>query len=180
MRSQKIILLFIIALFCYSCQNENIYQNAGTIPSSGWATDQPFYFQDSIPFSAPENIGYEIDIRHSNIYPYQNIWLYIQTKSSDGETRSDSINWQLSGKNGRWLGKGWGSLYNVSYRLPNLVIKKSTQKRWFQIKIEHGLRDQILTGIEDIGIRLFPIRDSQTSDSTSLLPVGIKTQEDKK
>ena len=180
MRIQKIISFFIIALLCYSCQNENIYQNAETIPFPGWVVNQSFYFQDSILSSTPENIGFEINIRHSNIYPYQNIWLYIQTKSSNGEIRSDSINWQLSKVNGQWLGKGWGSLYNVSYRLPNLLIKKSAQKRWFQIKIEHGLRDKVLVGIENIGIRLFPLQDSLILDSTSLLPVSIKTQKDKK
>ena len=61
-----------------------------------------------------------------------------------------------------------------------LLIKKSAQKRWFQIKIEHGLRDKVLVGIENIGIRLFPLQDSLISDSTSLLPVSIKTQKDKK
>ena len=67
----------------------------------------------------------------------------------------DSVNLKLSEPNGRWIGTGWGSLYNISYPLADLRIKKTTSKRWFKIDIQHGLRDNQLPGIEDIGIRLY-------------------------
>jgi gliding motility-associated lipoprotein GldH len=153
---RKIIPLLLLssALF-FSCEDSNIYYHSEVIPLSGWDRNQTLYFQDSLRAKAPEKLHFEIDLRHTNLYPYQNLWLYIRTKCSDGTSRLDSINWTLSEPNGRWIGSGWGSLYSLSHRLPDILIKKNTGSRWFIIEIQHGLRNKTLTGIEDIGVRLF-------------------------
>lgn len=150
-----IILTMMAVLFITSCQKKSAYQNAETIPDSKWALGDVVSFRDSLTESDPEKLHFEINLRHTNIYPYQNIWLYIQTKCSDGTTRMDSIDWTISEPNGRWLGTGWGSLYNLSYQLPDLEIKKNNQKRWFYIEIQHGLRDEYIKGVENIGVRLY-------------------------
>lgn len=166
MKIQRMTFFCLIAFICFSCQNDNIYQDAGVLPASGWALDQTVYFQDTLSSRAPEKMGFEINLRHTSLYPYQNIWLYIRTKSSDGKIRSDSINWKLSEPDGLWLGTGWGSLYQIAYRLPDLEVKKTGKKRWFQIQIEHGLRDKVLMGVEDIGVRLFAIQEKDTLKSS--------------
>ena len=117
--------------------------------------NEMYCFQDSLSTSVPEKMHFEIDLRHTNIYPYQNLWLYIQTKGSDGVTRIDSIDFKLSEPSGRWLGTGWGSFYSITYTLPDLTIKKTSHTRWFRIDIQHGLRDEVLPGIENIGVRLY-------------------------
>jgi len=152
---QKIIPFIATLLILTSCQKESYYQNAETIPESNWALGQKISFRDSLTLQDPENLHFEILLRHTNLYPYQNLWLYIKTKCSDGTTRMDSIDWKLSEPNGKWLGTGWGSLYNISYRLPDLEIKKTTKNRWFFIEIQHGLRDETVRGLENIGVRLY-------------------------
>jgi len=152
---RKIILTLVVILFVTSCQKKSAYQNAETIPDSKWAMGQIISFRDSLTENDPEKLHFEINLRHTNIYPYQNIWLYIQTKCSDGSTRMDSIDWKISEPNGRWLGTGWGSLYNIAYQLPDLEIKKNNQKRWFNIEIQHGLRDEYIKGVENVGVRLY-------------------------
>jgi len=152
---RKIIPFFIVTLLISACQKTSSYQNAEELPASGWVLGKSINFRDSLTDADPENLHYAIELRHSNIYPYQNIWLYIQTKCSDGTTRMDSIDCKLSEPNGRWLGTGWGSLYNISFQLPDLKIKKTSKKRWFSIQIQHGLRDETIKGIENIGVRLY-------------------------
>jgi len=152
---RKVILFFFTTFILTSCQNNSYYYQSQTVSDLGWSINQTLTFKDSIPSSAPEIMHFEINPRHTNLYPYQNIWLYIRTKCSDGATRMDSVNLKLSEPNGRWIGTGWGSLYNISYPLADLRIKKTTSKRWFKIDIQHGLRDNQLPGIEDIGIRLY-------------------------
>lgn len=152
---RKIIVFLAVLLFIFSCQKRSAYDKAETLPDSKWALNQTISFRDTLTANDPENMHFEVNIRHTNIYPYQNIWLYIQTRCSDGTTRTDSIDWKLSEPNGRWLGTGWGSLYSISYQLPDLCIKKTNQKRWFSIEIQHGLRDDFVPGIENVGIRLY-------------------------
>jgi len=177
---RKIIPLLMITLLCCSCQRKSFYQHSKALPASGWKQNLPINFRDSLPSDVPDSMHFVITLRHTNLYPYQNIWLYVQVKSSDGTTRTDSIDWRLAETNGRWFGKGWGSLYNISCRLPDLKIKRTGTKRWFEIKIQHGLRDEILEGVEDIGIRLYSDQQIDHSDLSPLQPVGIQTQENKK
>jgi len=153
---RKVIPFFIIILLLASCQNDNYYQKSETIAQKGWALNQIISFKDSLSSDQPENLHFEINLRHTNIYPYQNIWLFVQTKCSDGSVRKDSINWTLSESNGRWLGSGWGSFYDVSYPLKDIKVRKTkNQKRWFSIEIQHGLRDENIEGIDAVGVRLY-------------------------
>lgn len=151
--------LCLISIIFLSCKGNSYYHHSETISAKGWDLNETLYFQDSLLADAPENLHYEVDLRHSNLYPYQNLWLYIRTKASDGTNRLDSINWKLSEPSGLWLGSGWGSLYSLTYRLPDLTIKKTVGNRWFRIEVQHGLKDQTLPGIEDVGIHLFSKKD---------------------
>jgi gliding motility-associated lipoprotein GldH len=147
-----IVYLLILA----ACNNSNdLYHHAEVISSKGWDRNQTLYFQDSLSWNAPETFHFEIELRHTNLFPYQNLWLYIRTTCSDNTNRLDSINWSLAEPSGRWIGAGWGSLYDLSQQLPDLTIQKTIEKRWFRIEIQHGLKDQTLNGIEDIGVHLY-------------------------
>lgn len=152
-------ILCLIGVVFLSCQGNSHYHHSETIPAKGWDLNETLYFQDSLRDDVPEIMHFEVNIRHSNLYPYQNLWLYIRTKASDGTNRLDSINWTLSEPSGRWLGSGWGSIYSLTHRLPDLDIKDSFGTRWFSIEIQHGLQDATLPGIEDIGIHLFSGND---------------------
>jgi len=154
--------LSILCLICtvfLSCQGNSLYNHSETIPTKGWDLNETLYFQDSIRDDAPVKMHFEVNLRHSNLYPYQNLWIYIRTKTSDGTNRLDSINWTLSEPSGRWLGSGWGSLYSLAHRLPDLSIKKTFGTRWFSVEVQHGLQDETLPGIEDVGIHLFTGND---------------------
>jgi gliding motility-associated lipoprotein GldH len=147
--------LCLISVTFLSCQVNSHYNHSETIPAKGWDLNETLYFQDSIRDDVPEKICFEVNIRHSNLFPYQNLWLFIRTRTSDGTNRLDSINWKLSEPSGRWIGSGWGSIYSLTQRLPDLDVKKTFGTRWFSIEVQHGLKDETLPGIEDVGIHLF-------------------------
>jgi len=147
--------LCLIAVVFLSCRENSHYHHSEAIPAKGWDLNETLYFQDSLRDDVPEVMHFEVNIRHSNLYPYQNLWLYIRTKASDNTNRLDSINWTFSEPSGRWIGSGWGSLYSLTHRLPDLSIKKTFGTRWFSIEVQHGLRDETLPGIQDVGIHLF-------------------------
>jgi len=114
-----------------------------------------FHFEDSLCAGASEDFHIELNLRHNTQYPYSNIWLYVRISTSEKVVRIDTVNWTLADASGHWLGTGWGSLYNITYKLPDLIMKDSSATRWFKIDIQNGLRDKVLTGVEDIGVRLF-------------------------
>lgn len=61
----------------------------------------------------------------------------------------------LSDPLGNWTGKGWGSLFETAIQLPDIQWKTTDSVRYFRISIVHGMKDSLLTGIEDLHLRLY-------------------------
>lgn len=137
-----------------ACQKGSIYHRSVVIPAKGWDMNVPLVFADTLPEHTPTVLKRELSLRNNNAFPYQNIWLYIQTQTSFG-IKVDTINWQLATSDGNWLGKGWGSLYIHTYELPDLVLPTGDTLPWFKVELVHGLRDSLLTGVSDLGLRLY-------------------------
>ena len=70
---------------------------------------------------------------------------------------TDTINFYLADQRGKWLGSGVGSvfempvLYQQSIRFP-----KAGNYRY---ELSHGMRDSVLIGINDIGLRVEKVAD---------------------
>jgi gliding motility-associated lipoprotein GldH len=156
MKGTRLLLTMLITsgLLC-ACQENSYYHRSEVPPSTGWEMNRTLYFQDSLRENTPELLHMEVELRHNNLYPYQNLWLYLRTRTSDGTDRLDSINWTLAEPSGKWLGNGWGSLYSLSYRLPDLKIRKTKGSKWFVVEMQHGLKDPVLEGVESLGLHLF-------------------------
>ena len=93
-----------------------------------------------------------VNVRNRGGYPYQNLWLFLRKISPDKILTKDSIECYLADQRGKWLGSGIGSIMEmpVLYQQNVKFLKSGT----YDYKIGHGMRDSILLGINDIGIRV--------------------------
>lgn len=146
--------LMVVILLATGCQKGSAYHQSFVLPASGWNMNKKLVFSDTLPANTPDSLHRQLTLRNNNTYPYQNVWIYVKTFTSDS-VFIDSINWQLAKQDGSWLGKGWGSLYANTYDLPDLVFSQKDSTKWFRMELMQGLRDSLLTGISDIGLRLY-------------------------
>ena len=81
-----------------SCSSDIVYSHFASIPSENWHVDSVAQFDYTIDDA---QAGYQmlIYVRHTERYPYQNMWLFI----NDGQ-RADTIEFYLADDRGRWLG----------------------------------------------------------------------------
>jgi gliding motility-associated lipoprotein GldH len=149
------VITLVACLFLTGCQRTSVYHHSVSIPTQGWDQNGTLYFNDSLRNNVPEKLHLQVELRHNNLYPYQNLWIYLRIRTSEGINRFDSINWTLTKPNGRWIGDGWGSMYSMTHQLPDLSIRKKFGVRWFSIEVQHGLKNPTLNGIETIGVHLF-------------------------
>lgn len=153
----KVILFYLSLVFLmglYSCQENEIYYKYHQIKDAKWHINDTLIFEvDSTLFEL--GVPYDITIEVSNNvnYPYQNIWFFIQSNFASSAEYSDvSAEYFLADEYGKWQGSGFGSLYQISLMLhENFVFN---ERRNYSIKIEHGMRDEPLVGIEKLGIRI--------------------------
>lgn len=155
----KLNLILVILLCLGACApGHNDYSHFVDISDEGWKYGDTLKFdietQDSI--STGE---LTIALRHTNAYPYSNLWLEIRHFNGDS-TRIDTVNIEMADMYGRWHGDGIGSSFQ--YALP--VSKKITIYKGKPISISHIMRVEHLPAIEQVGL----IFDGIEIDSTEI------------
>ena len=99
----------------------------------------------------PKNIIFVV--RNNNDYPYSNIRFIVNFKNPKSKiAQVDTLNYILAKPNGEWLGTGFGETketlfqYKTNYKFP--------EKGTYEIGIVQAMRNDALTGIEDLGIKV--------------------------
>ena len=70
------ILILIVSLLLVGCQGDIVYTVFKSLPNVGWESDSSLCYQPVITDSVAD---YQmlITIRHTDVYPYQNLWLFV-------------------------------------------------------------------------------------------------------
>ncbi len=143
--------LVALAALIAACTNNDVYFQYKAIPPSGWDKDSVCTFD--IPVDDTTTVfNLYVNIRNRGEYPYQNLWLFLQKTSPDSVIAKDSIELYLADQRGKWLGSGLGSVLEMP-----VLYKQNmqfSQKGTYRFSIGQGMRDSILIGINDIGMRL--------------------------
>lgn len=129
-----------IAFVLISCSNDIVYTEYRTLPLSGWDADSVLIFE--VPITDTVN-SYDIivDIRHSTVYPYQNMWLFVNT---------DTIDFYLANQRGEWLGNGSGELREMPVLYKSDIRFDSAGT--YNFSIIQAMRDKSLKGVRDVGL----------------------------
>ena len=147
MRNRLFILLLLGALWVLpSCRHTIVYSDFMPIDSNKWHIDSVAHFDYAIEdtSSAYQMLLY---IRHTELYPYQNMWLFV----NDGFT-CDTIEFYLADDRGQWL----GNKHHGFIEMPVLweEAKQFPDTGVYHISVQQGMRDTLLRGVTDVGIEI--------------------------
>lgn len=152
MNFKKNLTLFLFVLLITSCGQNEIFFKYQKVPHQGWNKDSLFKYDIHV-IDTTKKYDFLIHIRHHGNYPYQNIWLFLQQINPDSSTiQSDTIEAYLADQYGKWLGSGAGSLKEMT-----ILYKKQIQfpdTGMYHFKIGQGMRDSLLIGVNDVGVRV--------------------------
>ena len=118
---------------------------------SGWSKDSLFVFDIPVKDSVA-TFNIYVNIRNRGEYPYQNLWLFLEKITPDSTISCDTIEFYLANNHGKWLGKGIGSTFEMPVFYQQNIKFQATGT--YRYKISHGMRDSVLVGINDVGMRL--------------------------
>ncbi|MCL2650467.1 MAG: gliding motility lipoprotein GldH [Candidatus Azobacteroides sp.] len=144
-------LLFIMCCFLLSaCTNKNTYTCFRSFKNAEWDKDSIPHFEINISDTInPHQIF--VETRNNNLYPYQNIWLFIEIKTPSGNIRKDTLSFDLADNFGKWYGKGI-NIHRLVVPYEKSIIFR--QQGNYTFSIRHGMRDDVLKGISEVGIKL--------------------------
>ncbi len=127
-------------------------------PAGKWKATDPLQFH----FSELDSLtAYDvfITVRNDNTYPYSNLFLITELNYPDGQTTTDTLEYDMATPEGEWLGQGYGSVKeNKLWYKENIFFPV---KGVYTLEISHAMRQngkadgiQELQGITDVGFEI--------------------------
>lgn len=159
--------LFVFSLLaCFAgCIKSPYYQKEYAIPQNAWQ----YQFKPSFKFEITDtNAVYNLffHIRHTEAYPYSNIWVWIYTKQPGDSTFAKSrIEIPLAEPSGKWMGRGTGEIWEQRMALtPGDKAMIFNKTGMYEIRIEQNMRVNPLPEILQVGLRIE--KQSRTNSSS--------------
>ncbi len=145
----------ITAFLISGCMESPFFQKDVTLPGYQWKYDyQPAFKVDIHDTAALYNLYFII--RHTEAYPYSNIWMWIYTKEpGDTSFQRTRIEIPLAEKSGKWLGRGMGEIWEQRMPITRndapMTFKKSGT---YEIRFEQNMRINPLPEVLQAGLRV--------------------------
>lgn len=147
----KLVVFLLLGTVVTSCGFNDTYFQYSTVAKNGWSKDSCYVFRVPVTDTASAYNIY-VNVRNRGNYPYQNLWLFLKCQTPDMVRTKDSIECYLADQRGKWLGSGIGSVVEMP-----LIYKQKVRFKKpgvYRFDIGHGMRDSLLVGINDIGLRV--------------------------
>ncbi len=153
---RKIIFLTFLAMLtlAVSCNRNEVYFVFQGIDNGSWNKDSVVNFElDSLPFNPLLKYNMELEVVHSNAYPYRDLWIVISHNLIDTLFVQDTLKIELVNDTRDKVGSGNAGLYHLSVPYNNNITFDSTNV--YCINVEHIMRDKEVKGIHKIGIKIY-------------------------
>jgi len=93
-----------------------------------------------------------IFFRNTLDYPYQNLFLIIESQYNNKTLRKDTLEYLITNKYGQWLGNGLGKIKNNHFIVDeNMIFEQAGE---YGFVIHHGMRENPLRGVNKVGLKI--------------------------
>ncbi|KAA6346675.1 Gliding motility lipoprotein GldH [termite gut metagenome] len=145
--------LLILMLATVACADNVVYHSYRYVAGKEWDRDNALTFDVQITDSVPMRYHLYVQIRNRMDYPYRNLLLLVSHNLQDSSVVvTDTVRCTLADETGRWEGDGLGGLFQIDFNVNEYVAHYPAGVR--TVKVVHGMEDQTLVGINDVGIRI--------------------------
>lgn len=134
-----------------ACTKSNLYDKNISIREGKWEYGDAKKFEVNIIDTA-SNYNLFVNVRHTDRYEFNNLWLVISTTYPDSSIRQDTVNVKLSEPEGKWTGIcSDGICYNSVPIQSNFTFP---HKGYYVFSFEQNMRINPVTEILDIGMKI--------------------------
>ncbi len=145
------LILFIVTALCKSCDTIDLFEQSKSFTRHEWQrAEKPsftFLVEDSLSFY---NL-YAV-IRHTDAYPFNNIWLKITRQSPQQNADTQKANLMLADNTRGWLGTAFNDVIEHRILLNKQPVR--LQKGEHTFTLEQIMRENPLRYVLSAGIRV--------------------------
>ncbi len=154
----KIIVAIAITVILVSCNSNMVKSEYSPTDGGVWNKDDVLEFTFS-ELDTVQDYDMFINVRNDETFQYNNLFLIAELNFPDGNTVTDTLEYEMALPDGTWLGKGYGSLKeNKLWYKENIVFPTSGV---YTLRVSHAMRKNgdvngvmNLEGITDIGFEI--------------------------
>lgn len=153
MKSVAKLTLSLCVLLLFSSCGGSLYDKMKPINAEAWNMNDPIKFDIDIQ-DTKNPYDFYITLRHNTNYAYSNLYLFVSTTTPKDSTKQDTLQFILADEAGEWLGDGRGKLRSYEFLTGKSYV--FTDPGLYSFEFRQAMRDTVLQGISDIGIRIVP------------------------
>ena len=145
----RVLLLF--PLIFAACVNLNVFEKNQAVENASWPIHKIYRFE----YSSTDTINtkdFFINLRHTGLYKYSNIFMFVTTIAPNGQNIKDTVEFTIADNKGKWIGSGIGDIHDIRLVYRRRIRFGQTGNYIFYI--QHGMREEELKEITDVGIRI--------------------------
>ncbi len=144
-------LIFAFIILLVSCKGNSVFHENQSLKSGKWNAGDSLVFNALINDTIKPHTIF-LSLRNKGSYGFSNFYAFISTHAPSGAVRTDTVEFALADRHGKWMGKGFGDLwqttrpFKMGIRFPHTGI--------YTFTVKQGMRVESLEGIMDFGIRI--------------------------
>jgi gliding motility-associated lipoprotein GldH len=138
-------------LILQSCDPSRVYEKNIKIPDGIWEKEHKVGFEVFIDDTASAHNLY-VNVRNTSLYPFSNLYLFIETMAPSGHTIRDTFEVILADDRGKWLGSGLGDIWDLQQIYKRNV--RFAQRGNYFIQYQQAMRMDRLPFVLDTGLRI--------------------------
>ena len=160
---RNVFVVLVIVLVCSACDSNTVWSDTQSIAGT-WDK------QEIVSFTVPsldslKNYNVFINLRNTNDYPFNNLFLIAAIEFPHGKTITDTLEYKMAHPNGQWMGEGIGNVKeNKLWLRENIQFSESGN---YNITLTQAVRNNgetegvsQLPGITDVGISIEEVTQS--------------------
>jgi len=139
------LLVFCAGWLIFSCSTDWVYIKTYDIDRQVWHMDSAVSFDLTTVADRASKVDLYLTLDNDDRFPFNNLYVFVD-KHFNNKIIKDTLQYQMTKPNGKWLGTGFGHYKENILILDTNTIKPS------KIIITHGMRLTKLPGISRVGL----------------------------
>jgi gliding motility-associated lipoprotein GldH len=146
----------LVAILLLSCNERQVYEKYKKIPEYIWNLRYQVPFEFDIKDTAAIYNVY-LNIRNASIYPFSNLWIYVDKQSPKGVQSRSRYEFVLANPDGSWKGDGLGDIFDNHMLLEERI--HFSMAGTYTYTFQHCMRVDNLPAIMDIGLEIERVKE---------------------
>lgn len=153
-----LLLMLMILVFTSCKKTSTVYSKYYYFEKEEWSSKDTAKFRVDI-IDTLSLCDVNLKIRHGELYPYSNLYVFLTTVYPDKSQKTDTIECILANSKGEWYGSGLGDMYDIT-----LPIKKNVRfakSGVYQFYFVQAMRQDPLLNISEFGFEIIRVSKNQ-------------------